>query len=140
MLLGIWAEQADFGQIFGEAGYVLRRNPDTVLAPDVSLVSAERLPADITRFLELAPDIAIEVVSPSNAPGEIERKLAIYLETGVRSVWIVYPGERQIVMRHPGTPPRVYAGDQALEDPDILPGFSAALSRVFGTSHQHGAR
>jgi Uma2 family endonuclease len=134
MLLSIWAERAAFGQVFGEVGYILKRNPDTVLAPDVSLVSTERLPADISRFLELAPDVAIEVVSPSNAPGEIERKLAIYLETGVRSVWIVYPAEQQIVIHQPHTAPRVVTGDQLLEDSAVLPGFSASLSRVFGTA------
>jgi Uma2 family endonuclease len=131
-MLDAYAEQSGLGRAFGEIGYVLQKDPDTVLAPHLSVVSSDRLPADLTRFLELAPDLAVEIVSPGNAPGEIERKLAIYLEAGVRSVWVVYPIERQIVIHRPNYAPRVIAGNQPLEDPEVLPGFSAQLSRVFG--------
>jgi Uma2 family endonuclease len=133
VLLGSSVQESGFGEIFGEIGYVLRRNPDTVLAPDISIVAANRLPADDSGFLELAPDLAIEIVSPGNAPGEIERKVAIYLESGVRSVWVVYPAERQVVIHAPHAAPRIVSGDQTLEDPEILPGFSAPLPSVFGT-------
>jgi Uma2 family endonuclease len=137
-MLDSYAEQSGFGRAFGETGYVLKRNPDTVLAPDLSVVAADRLPADMTRFLELAPDVAVEIVSPGNAPGEIERKLAIYLEAGVQSVWIVYPAERQLVIHRPTTAPRIVTDDQPLEDAEVLPGFSVTLSRVFGTSGPGG--
>ena len=130
-LLDNYANEAGFGRAYGEIGYVLQRNPDTVLAPDVSIVSKKRLPELQERFLELAQDVAVEIVSPGNAPGEIERKLAIYLEAGVRSVWTVYPKERKVVIHHPDSAPRVVAGNDTLEDADVLPGCSVTLQRVF---------
>lgn len=133
-MLDAYADQSTFGRAFGEIGYVLKRNPDTVLAPDLSIVSAARLPVDQSRFLELAPDVAVEIVSPGNPPGEIERKIGIYLESGVRSVWVAYPDERQVIIYRPDAAPRVVAGEQQLEDPDVLPGFAVPLSRVFGAS------
>ncbi|MBX3070822.1 MAG: Uma2 family endonuclease [Thermomicrobiales bacterium] len=131
-ILDAYAEESGIGQAFGEIGYVLSRDPDTVLAPDLSLVAAHRLPGDLSRFLDLAPDLAVEIVSPGNSPGEIERKLAIYLQSGVRSVWILYPPERQIVIHSTGHPPRVLFDHDELDDPEVLPGFSVPVARVFG--------
>src|SRR5215204_1954689 len=91
-------ETLSLGKVSGDAGFVLRRSPDTVLGPDLSFIASDRIPLDQTGFLELAPDLAVEIVSPGNPPGEIERELAIYLQAGVRCIWIVYPRERQVVV------------------------------------------
>jgi Uma2 family endonuclease len=119
------------GEILGEAGYVLQRNPDTVLEPDLSFMAADRIPADITGFFDLAPDLAVEVVSRSNMPGEIERKLAIYLKAGVRCVWIVYPRERQVVVHVPVEAPRTYREGDVLPGEPVLPGFSVPVGSIF---------
>src|SRR5918912_2237261 len=75
------------GRIFGEStGFVLRRNPDTVRTPDVAFVAADRLPATVpVGYLELAPDLAIGVVSPSDTVAEVGRKVEEYVRAGVRS-------------------------------------------------------
>jgi Uma2 family endonuclease len=126
-----YAEQFRLGEVAVEAGYILRRSPDTVLAPDVSFVAAERLPANLERYFSFAPDLAIEVVSSSNSPREIERKLAIYLQTGVRCVWIVHPRERQVVVHTPGEPPRTYKEADVLTGDPVLPGLSIFVSEIF---------
>jgi Uma2 family endonuclease len=77
------------GMVFGDTGYILARNPDTGLAPDLSVARKDRLPPDIEWFLEVAPDLAFEIVSPSNSAGSIEREIAIDPAAGVPAVWIV---------------------------------------------------
>jgi Uma2 family endonuclease len=115
----------------GDTYVLLQRDPDTVLAPDIAFVSAERLPLEDSAFMTIPPDIAIEVVSPGNSPGEIERKVALFLRGGVRSVWVVYPRQRQIVIHAPEIAPRVFGEGEMVTDPDTLPGFSFSLSDVF---------
>ena len=63
-----------------------RRNPDAVRAPDVAFISAERIPPDglPTHFWELAPDLVVEIISPSNTPAEVQAKVREWLEAGVR--------------------------------------------------------
>jgi len=76
-----------------EAGYRLARNPDTVRAPDVSFVSRERIPADGVPegFWNIAPDLAVEVISPSEQPDDVQDNVIDYLAVGTRIVWVIYP-------------------------------------------------
>ncbi len=119
------------GRVFGEVGYVLRRDPDTVLGPDISYISAARLPADQVRFLELAPDLAIEIVSASNTPAEIDLILAIYLSSGVKSVWIVYPQQRQVAVYAPDEAPHVFKNGETLTVGEVLPDLLLRVSEIF---------
>jgi len=74
-LLEAFVETRGLGEVFGEAGYVLARDPDTVRGPDLSFVSAERLRGfDDARFFSGAPDLAVEILSPSKRPGEMHRR------------------------------------------------------------------
>src|ERR1700732_2509241 len=96
-LLGALAQHVythDLGALFtAEAGFILERDPDTLLYPDIAFVSRERLPAGglEPRFLELAPDLAVEVLTPSSRPGELRAKVADYLRLGGGGVWGVDP-------------------------------------------------
>src|SRR5262245_43095420 len=81
----------DLGELFSEStGFVLERGPDTVLCPDVAFVSKVRLPpGDLgSPFPEIAPDLAVEVLSPGDRPGEVRAKVAEYLRLGVCCVWV----------------------------------------------------
>jgi Uma2 family endonuclease len=131
LLLG-YVDERGLGQAFGEVGFILAKNPDTVLAPDLAFVEASRLPTVLTGFLALAPDLAIEIVSPSNSAGEIERKIAIYLEAGTRLIWVVYPRQRQVVVHTPGEAPRVFAESDELPGGDVLPGLTIPVANIFG--------
>lgn len=110
----------------------LRRAPDLVRCPDGIFVSTARLGGGISRgILEGAPDLAVEVRSPNDRPGEIGRKIADYLAHGVRAVWDVDPDARTITVHHPGARPRVLRGDDVLDGGEVLPGFGVVTRDVF---------
>lgn len=132
LAIGPYLAQTNLGRIFGEVGYLLSEDPDTVLAPDLSFISKARVPADRTRYLALAPDLAVEIVSPSNSPGEIERKIAIYLHAGTRMVWVAYPRQRQIVVHAPGEAPRVFTESDQIPGGEVLPGLALPVAGIFG--------
>lgn len=92
------------GRVVGaETGFVLGRDPDTVLAPDAAFVRGERLPPPEQRkgFLELAPDLVVEVVSPSDRASEVTEKALLWLDAGVRLVWVIYPDPRVVAVYRP---------------------------------------
>lgn len=120
-----------------EVGYRVRSGPDTVRGPDVSLVLGADTEGDEQEsgFVPGAPDIAVEVVSPSNTTAEIERKISEYLAAGAQRVWLVYPptrtvGRRVVVHYLDGTAV-TYSGGDVITDEELLPGFSLPLSEIF---------
>lgn len=120
------------GEVFGEAGFVLARNPDTVRGPDLSFVTRERLVGiDYSRFFEGAPDLAIEVLSPSNRPYQVRAKVADYLAAGCRLVWVVNPARRSVTTYRTVLDPRVLGADDALECEDLIPGLSIRVESIF---------
>ena len=120
------------GVVAGEAG-MTRLSAGLVRIPDVSFISWERLPGRrVPRvpIVDLAPDLAVEVISPSNTAREMERKLQEYLAAGVRLVWYVYPEPQEI---HVYTAERhdVLTIEQELSGGDVLPGFVLPLRQLF---------
>ncbi|HEY0778602.1 MAG TPA: Uma2 family endonuclease, partial [Gemmatirosa sp.] len=110
----------------------LRRAPDLVRCPDSMFVSTARLGGGISRgVLEGPPDLAVEVRSPNDRPGEVGRKIADYLAHGVRTVWDVDPDARTITVHRPGALPRALRGDDVLDCGEVLPGFRVATRDVF---------
>lgn len=99
------------------------------LKPDVSVISRSRLSATGSRVLTGAPEIAIEVVSPSDTAVHLKHRIGVYLANGSRSAWIVYPEERAIEV-HTSAGMRSFSGSQVLEDAS-LPGFSHPASAFF---------
>ena len=96
--------------------------------PDVSVVNRSRLLGE-ARVFQGAPDLAIEVVSPSDTAKHVKRKVDAYLEAGSKSVWIVYP-EARSVMVHTSNSVRELKADELIQDP-LLPGFSAPVAAFF---------
>lgn len=129
-----YVEANDLGEVFiAETGFVLCENPPTVRAPDVAFVSNARLPApeDSVRFGHLAPDLAVEIVSPSNTAAEILDKVADYLDAGSRLIWIVEPAGRRVTVYRSRTEIQLLQGDDALDGYDVLPGFSVRVAEIF---------
>ena len=128
--LAVYAKQTGAGGVYAaETGFKLASNPDTVRAPDIAFVTRERLPPSATTgYPALAPDLAVEVLSPGDRPGEVLAKVADWLSAGTRLVWVVDP-ERRVarVYRHDGGEAIVPA-DGALDGDDVLPGFSCSLA------------
>ena len=122
------------GTVLVEAGYVLKREPDTVRGPDVSFVSAARLPPEQIpeQFISGPPDLAVEILSPGDHWAEIEEKVADYLAGGARRVWLVDPRERRLIVRYADRPSRVLADGDILEGEDVVPGFTLDLAELFG--------
>jgi len=131
--LSLFVEANDLGAVLAlDSGFVLSRDPDTLRAPDVAFVLKQRL-ADLpqTGFPEIAPDLAIEVISPSETPRHIERKIQQYLDAGTTAVWLFYPYENRAVVRLRSGETRSLAGNDTIEEPDLLPGFALRLAEIF---------
>jgi Uma2 family endonuclease len=110
--------------LMAETGFLLRRDPDRVRAPDVAVVLYARRPRETigVGYLEGAPDLAIEVVSPHDTADEVAEKVADWLAAGGSVVWVVYRGPRVEVHRAEGRVERLGA-DDPLDGGDVLPGF-----------------
>ncbi|HEX8920607.1 MAG TPA: Uma2 family endonuclease [Pyrinomonadaceae bacterium] len=130
-------ESNKLGEAFGaETGFILSTNPDTVRAPDVAFVSSERIPpGDFPeKFWPGAPDLAVEVLSPSDTLYEVEEKIEEYLEAGVKLVWIVNPKKRTVTIYQSNIEPQTLTEADTLDGRDVVPGFEYSLARLFKTS------
>jgi Uma2 family endonuclease len=116
--------------ISGDAGF---RMPDkNVRCPDVSFVAAGRFPDDKVPddFGDLAPDLAVEVLSPHDRPRHVLDKVGEYLEAGVHLIWVIDPRHgRAVVYRSLSDVHELGAGDE-LDGEDVIPGFRCALRDV----------
>jgi Uma2 family endonuclease len=133
-LLKEYAREQGLGRVVsGDVGFVLKKDPDTVRAPDVAFVRRERLqPGQRVRgFFPGAPDLAVEVLSPGDRPGAVAAKVTDYLNSGTRLVWIVDPDEQQVTAFAAGMQARVFRKEDDLEAEDLLPGFRVTVREIF---------
>lgn len=131
-LIGTHVHDNDLGVVYGaETGFTIAREPDTVRAPDVAFVRRDRVPAaDPVGFLPIAPDLAVEVLSPSDRPGETLAKVGDWLEAGTPLIWVIDPERRQSrIYRADGTDSLLGERDQ-LSGEDVLPGFVLSLGAI----------
>ena len=129
----LYMDTHPLGEVYAEFGYLLAENPDTVLAPDVSFLRQERLEgADLERTYWVgAPDLAVEVVSPSDRYSEVNEKVARWLAAGARLVWVIDPRRQQIaVHRGPNTVTNLTVADR-LDGGEVLPGWSLPVRDLF---------
>jgi Uma2 family endonuclease len=125
-----FVEAEGLGRVFAaETGFTLGRAPDTVLAPDVAFISSARLPDPPPQgFAELAPDLAVEVLSPDDAEAEILERVSDWLGAGSRLVWVVDPSRSSArVYRADGSSELVGERD-VLDGEDVIPGFLCQMS------------
>ena len=132
LLLEWMKSRGERGAVFTHTGYVLEGNPDTVRLPDVSYVSERRMPdaAYGGRLWRMGPDLAIEVISPSNTWTEIQQKVDEYLVAGTMAVWVVDPPTRTVTMYRPGAEARRLDVAADLTD-EVIPGFRVPLAKLF---------
>lgn len=118
-----------------ETGFILASDPDTVRAPDVAFVRAERVPDPLPRgFAAFPPDLAVEVLSPDDRPGEVLAKVADWISAGTRLVWVIDPVRRRgRVYRADGSESQVSA-DGTLLGEDVLPGLEQPLAEIVGAA------
>ena len=130
--LGVYVRHAGVGQVYaGDTGFTLTRDPDTVRGPDLAFVRRERLlDPEPVGFLDLAPDLAVEVWSPGDRPGEVLAKVADYLAAGTQLVWVIHPQRREArVYRADGSEALVTNGG-VLDGEDVVPGFTCRLETI----------
>src|SRR5260370_25281880 len=99
VMLGQFVYAHDLGELFSEStGFLLQRGPDTLLCPDVAFVAKGRLPAGAlgSPFLEVAPDLAVEILSAGDRPAAVGAKVAEYFRLGVRCVWAFDPAAHRV--------------------------------------------
>ena len=134
-LINVFVLERELGTVVGtDAGFILRRDPNRVLAPDIAFVSAEQFAIDAEQpgFLELAPDFVVEIVSPSDRWNYVNDKVNAYLDAGVRLIWVVDPRRKEVIVHTPDRVARTVAGDTTLDGGDVLPGFEITLGKLFG--------
>jgi Uma2 family endonuclease len=127
------------GMAFGaDASYQCFHDaPDKVRKPDVSFVRMERLPGGRAPHghCRVAPDLAVEVVSPKDLAYELESKITDYLEAGVPVVWVVFPPTRRVTIRRPATSPLGTITDlregETITGEDAMPGFAYSVGDFF---------
>ena len=130
LALGNFVQAHALGRLLAaETGFKLLSNPDTVRAPDVAFIRSDRIPEPPPAgFAVMAPDLAVEVLSPDDRPGAVLEKVGDWLNAGVRLVWVVDPMRTLArVYRVDGTETVLAAGD-ALSGEDVLPGFTCPLA------------
>jgi Uma2 family endonuclease len=126
----------DLGEVTAaETGFVLHTDlttgRDTVRAPDVGFIVKAKLTPTTGKFYRFAPDLAVEVVSPTDSAAGIRRKVGQYLRAGTRLIWVVYPDDRLVDVYRPGQPVETLEDGAVLDGGDILPGFKATINDVF---------
>jgi Uma2 family endonuclease len=133
-VLGPHVRAHHLGRLYNaEGGFVLFPDRATVLAPDVAFVRAERAPQGAARkhFPRLAPDLVVEVLSPSDCASETVAKLELYKEAGVPLIWLVDPEKQTVTVIATGRPVNVLQADDTLDGGDVVPGFSIPVAEIF---------
>ena len=131
-LLGPHIRQHRLGHVFGpDTGH--RLPSGNVRCPDVSFVRAGRFPNEVvpTDWVNLSPDLTVEVVSPSDRLRWILDKVGEYLEAGVPLVWVIDPQKRRATVYRSLVDVRQLGPDDDLEGEDVVPGFRCRLGDLF---------
>jgi Uma2 family endonuclease len=135
-LLGMWLDQQPEprGEVYaGEAGCILRRNPDTTVGIDLAYFSAEVIAGQAggTTMIEGVPILAGEILSPSDTQEEIDEKLDEYRTSGVRQVWVVDAHDETVLVYRQGAAPELVNVTQELAGEPDLPGFRVRVADIF---------
>jgi Uma2 family endonuclease len=133
-MLSVFVRTHKLGRCFAaETGFLIARDPDTVMAPDCAFVRADRLAAlGLPRsYFPEAPALAVEVASPGDTAEEVDDKARRWLAAGCEMVWVVYPRGRSVTVYKSLDDVRILTGDATLDGGEALPGFSYPLAELF---------
>ena len=126
-------QHAGVGEAFGPETEFIVGSPDNILVPDAAFIRASRIPhIDPTQRISGAPDLAIEVLSPSQSYQETRLKALEYIADGCQAVWLFLPATREVHVVAKDQPIRILAASDTLDCPGLLPGFAVAVSEIFG--------
>jgi len=131
--LVIWVEDRRLGRVFGSsAGFVLPNKSKDVRSPDAAFVRADRLKQSPTRFAKLAPDLTVEVRSPTDSLTQLRQKIQDFLAVGTQAGILIDPKSRMVEVYRPGQEvPQVLRDGDVLTVPELLPGWSVAIADLW---------
>ena len=119
-------------RVMSESGFVLDEAPYTVRAPDVSVCRRDRTRRrKDSPYLSGAPEIAVEVLSPSDTVSRMRKKLRQYLDSGAVYVWVVDGENREVEVHEAGKKNLILTGKDSLTTPKLLPDLSIAVAEIF---------
>lgn len=131
--LGNWMEAFGQGEVFVQIGFIVSDHPATVREPDTAVLLKPRSwEGEPGNWIRGAPDIAVEILSPSNRPREMREKMRDYFDAGALRVWIVDPQTCTVTIHRADGSKTIFREGDRLEDPDVLPGFVVEVEEVFG--------
>ena len=118
--------------VAAETGFKLFSDPDTVRAADAAYISRDRAPdPPPVDYLALAPDLVVEVLSPSDRAGEVQSKVSDWLIAGSHVVWVIDPARRRAIIYRADGSVSLLGESDALSGEDVLPGFSCSLGEIW---------
>jgi Uma2 family endonuclease len=130
LVLGNYVKENELGIVVPEIGFRLESNPDTVLAPDLAFIARDRVGERVPGYRSSPPDLAVEVKSHWDTKPKIDRKTALWLKLGAKSVWNVDPKKRTVeVNRADGEKKLLHEADELVDD--TVPGFRVKVSEIF---------
>ena len=127
-----FVQAGKLGMVAVEAGFCVSHDPDTVRSPDVAFVRAERIPqGGVRAFFQGAPDLAVEVISPSDRASDVISKAQDWLQAGCTVVWVIDPETKTVTAYSSGPQTLFLSASDTLTCEELLPGFRLPIARVF---------
>lgn len=126
-------EAHELGIAVGGPGFRIEHDPDTVRAPDFAFIAAGRLPPGEVPagYPNLAPDLLVEVVSPSDSAADVHEKILQWLAAGTRMALVLYPKSRSMALYRSATDIQLLGPDDIFDGADVLPDFSCRVRDLF---------
>lgn len=127
-LLHLYVRENQLGRVLSETGF---RVGERVLIPDIAIILTDRLPDDLTKASPVPPDLAVEVVSPTDASSNIEEKAFAYLEAGTKLVWVLKPRSKTVTIYRSETDITLLTRNDTLTGEEVVEGFSCQVAELF---------
>ncbi|MCZ6680053.1 MAG: Uma2 family endonuclease [Candidatus Poribacteria bacterium] len=133
LFLGKYVQENGLGEMCAaKTGFYTARHPDSVRAADAAFIAKERIPQEpFDGYLEIVPDLTVEVISPNDRPREILEKVNECLQAGVKCIWVVYPKSREVYVYKANQPVEMLSDEDILTGDDVIPGFQCQVAEIF---------
>jgi Uma2 family endonuclease len=115
-----------------DSGFIGERDPDSVFGPDVAFWNKDRLPEMPEGYIEIPPDLAVEVVSPNDFSSRLQKRVISFLKAGVKMIWLVDPELRIVTVYRALDQSRILEENDTLSGDEVVPGFSCKVAELFG--------
>ncbi|MYF97524.1 Uma2 family endonuclease [Candidatus Poribacteria bacterium] len=127
--LHLYVRENQLGRVYmSETGF---RVGERVLIPDIAFVSSDRLPDDRSKASPVPPDLAVEVISPTDTLLKVEEKVFAYLEAGTQLVWVIKPRSKTVNVYRSETDITLLTRNDTLSGEEVIQGFSCQVAELF---------